>query len=57
MREFTEQEQKEKLWESIALLNKQIYEEKAEKAKPIRIFNREFQKELTREIHDKYRSN
>lgn len=46
MRERTEQEQKELLWQAISLLTKQIKEEKVVKAKPIRIFNRLFQKDL-----------
>lgn len=46
MRERSEQEQKELLWQSISLLTEEIRKEKIVKAKPLRIFNRLFQKEL-----------
>ena len=46
MRERSEQEQKELLWQSISLLTEEIKKEKIVKAKPLRIFNRLFQKEL-----------
>ena len=46
MRERSEQEQKELLWQSISLLTDVIKEEKELKAKPLREFNRLFQKEL-----------
>lgn len=46
MRERTEQEQKELLWQSISLLTEVIKAEKELKAKPVRDFNRLFQENL-----------
>ena len=46
MRERSEQEQKELLWQSISLLTNVIKAEKELKAKPLREFNRLFQKDL-----------
>jgi len=44
--EELEQKTKELLWEGIAALNQQIKEEKAEREKPLKVFNRLFQKKL-----------
>ena len=46
MRERSEQEQKELLWQSISLLTDVIKAEKELKAKPLREFNRLFQEDL-----------